>query len=268
MIFIALIVEFTAISVSGDFILPDVGHGFSKWSDFMPQWKDANNRLNEKYDQSKLVQNDDDLLKKLPLSVINAKIQNKEAPVVLFISGDGGWYRFEQSIADDLANFGIPTIGLDSKKYFWNRKSPEETARDMAKVLDYFAKKWERKRFILIGYSFGSEIVPFIVNRLPEPIKSEVEASVLLSPTTDTDFEIHLSNMLGVDNRQKTFNVIDEIRKEQSGNVLIIYGKDKKSPVPGLVKGTAVRIMYIPGDHHYQYNHSLIVQTMKANKVL
>ena len=248
--------------------LPNVGHGFSKWNDFMPQWKDAYNRLIEKFDKSIQVNNNNDQLKTLPLYITNAKFQDNEAPVVLFVSGDGGWYRFEQAIADHLANLGIPTIGLDTKKYFWNRRSPDETAEDMANALAYYGKKWERKRFILMGYSFGSEIVPFIVTRLPEDIKSKVEASVLLSPSPTTDFEIHISSMLGLGNRRNTYNVIDEIRKEQSGNVLIIFGKDEKSPVPKQLTGTTVRIRFIPGDHHYQYNQSLIVQTMKDNKVL
>ena len=33
--------------------LPKVGHGFSKWSDFMPQWKDAYNRLIARYEKDK-----------------------------------------------------------------------------------------------------------------------------------------------------------------------------------------------------------------------
>ena len=33
--------------------LPKVGHGFAKWSDFMPQWKDAFNRLIAKYEKDK-----------------------------------------------------------------------------------------------------------------------------------------------------------------------------------------------------------------------
>jgi type IV secretory pathway VirJ component len=263
----SMVADFVSKTADAELVsLPDVGHGFSKWSDFMPQWKDAYNRLIEKFYKSKQVNIDDVQIKALPLSITNAKFQNNEAPLVFFISGDGGWYRFEQTIADYLANLGIPTIGLDSKKYFWNRRSPDETAGDIAKVLGYYGKKWERKRFILLGYSFGSEIVPFIVTRLPEEIKSKIEASVLLSPTATTDFEIHISSMLGMENRQNTYNVIDEIRKEKTGNVIIIFGKDEKSVVPKQLTGTAVKIRFIPGDHHYKYNQPLIIQTMKDNK--
>jgi type IV secretory pathway VirJ component len=248
--------------------LPNVGHGFSKYSDFMPHWKDAYNRLIEKYEESQKAESPADQIKNLPLSITDAKIQKNDGSIALIISGDGGWYWFEQAIANHLATIGIPTIGLDSKKYFWKRKSPEETAVDMAKALSYFGKKWGKDKFILIGYSLGAEIVPFIINRLPGEIKSKIISSVLLSPATTTDFEIHISNMLGMGNRNNTYNVIDEIIRMQSTSSLIILGEDEKSMVPGLLSGTSVKIRTLPGDHHYKLNLPLIIRTMTDNVTL
>ena len=154
----------------------------------------------------------------------------------MLISGDGGWYGFEQSIADNLAKQGIPTVGLDSKKYFWNRRTPEETASDIAKALNFYGKEWGREKFVLIGYSLGAEIVPFIVNRLPEEIKSKIESAVLLSPATTTDFEIHISNMLGMGNKQNTYNTIDEIIKMQSIPTLINLWRRRENRDPGIIE--------------------------------
>jgi type IV secretory pathway VirJ component len=261
------IVDFVTKTNDAELIsLPKVSHGFSKWSDFMPQWKDAYNRLIERYEKEKPPSVNIDDVKGLPLIITNSKTQNKDAPVVLLISGDGGWYGFEQSIADNLAYQGIPTIGLDSKKYFWTRRTPEETALDIAKVLNFYSKEWGRKEFVLVGYSLGAEIVPFIVNRLPEEIKSKVESVVLLSPAITTDFEIHISNMLGMGNRQNTYNVIEELVKMKTVPALCIFGEGEKSHVPGLLKGTSIKISIIPGDHHYKFNLPLIMQTMKYNK--
>jgi type IV secretory pathway VirJ component len=246
--------------------LPKVGHGFSKWSDFMPQLKDAFNSLIDKYEKGQPANENVDQLKNLPLTITKAKFQNSDAPVALVISGDGGWYGFEQSIADNLANNGIPTIGLDSKKYFWNRVSPEKTAGDMANALNYYGKEWGRERLLLVGYSLGAEIVPFIVTRFSEEMRSKISSTVLLSPETNTDFEIHISNMLGMGNRGNSYKVIDEIIKMQKVPTLIIFGKDEKTGVPELLTGTTVKVCKIPGDHHYKFNSSLIIQTMKDNK--
>jgi type IV secretory pathway VirJ component len=262
------VVDFVSRTKSAELVtLPKVGHGFSKWNDFMPQWKDAYNRLISKYEKDKPPKVDIGQVKNLPVVITNSKIQDRQAPVALLISGDGGWYGFEQSIADNLAKQGIPTVGLDSKKYFWNRRTPEETASDIAKALNFYGKEWGREKFVIVGYSLGAEIVPFIVNRLPEELKTKIESVVLLSPATTTDFEIHISNMLGIGNRNNTYNTMDEIIKMQSVPTLIIFGDGEKTGIPGLLSGTSITIRKIPGDHHYKFNLPLIMQTMKENKV-
>jgi len=47
-------VDFVSKTKGAELItLPKVGHGFSKWSDFMPQWKDAISRLIATYEKEK-----------------------------------------------------------------------------------------------------------------------------------------------------------------------------------------------------------------------
>ena len=120
---------------------------------------------------------------------------------------------------------------------------------------------------MLIGYSLGAEIVPFIVNRLPEEVKSRVQSAVLLSPATTTDFEIHFSNMLGMGNKQNTYVTTDEIIKMQSVPTLLIFGDGEKNQLPDLLNGQKLIIRKIPGDHHYKFNLPLIIQTMRESKV-
>jgi type IV secretory pathway VirJ component len=261
------VAEFVKKTAGAELIsLPEVGHGFSKWGDFMPQWLDAYNRLITINESSKTPGLKIDDIKNVPLVITDAKFQNIEAPLALIISGDGGWYSFEQSIADKLAESGITTLGLDSKKYFWNRRTPEETAADIVRVFTFYSKSLVKDRFLLIGYSLGAEIVPFIANRFPEDMKTKISMLVLLSPDTNTDFEIHISNMLGMGNSKNTYQVIDEIKKMKSLPAMCIFGEGEKSKVPELLKGTKVKINIIPGDHHYKFNVPLIMQTMQDNK--
>jgi type IV secretory pathway VirJ component len=260
-------VDFMAKTKNAEFItLPKVGHGFSKWSDFMPQWKDAYSRLIAKYEKEKPPAVNISEVKGLPVIITNSKTPDSSAPVALLISGDGGWYGFEQQIADNLAQRGIPTVGLDSKKYFWKRRTPEETASDISKALNFYGNLWGREKFVLVGYSLGAELVPFILNRFPADLKSKVQSAVLLSPATTTDFEIHISNMLGMGNRQNTYNTTDEIIKMQNTPTLIIFGEGEKTQLPELLNTTKVVIRKIPGDHHYKFNLPLIMQTMRENK--
>lgn len=207
-----------------------------------------------------IIQNQD-----LPVTVIKPKRDIKTAPLAIVISGDGGWYKFEQNIADSLAVSGIPTIGLDTKKYFWNRRTPEETASDIATSINRYNGVWQRSRFLFVGYSLGAELVPFIINKLPDEIKSKVTMLVLLSPTATTDFQVHLSDMLGVGNRHNTYKVVDEINKITSIPILLIFGSEEKTTVPTMLTRASVKVVKIPGDHHYNHDAYRIVSTMKEH---
>ena len=119
---------------------------------------------------------------------------------------------------------------------------------------------------MIIGYSLGAEIVPFVFSRLPEELKSRVVSLVMLSPASNTDFEIHITDMLGMGNKRNTYDVIAEISGIQKTRQIIIYGVNEKTGVPDLLKQTQVEIVRIPGDHHYNKNTALIVQVMEEKK--
>ena len=201
----------------------------------------------------------------IPYVIIREKIITGNNIIAVLFSGDGGWYSFEQSISSHLAERGISVLGIDTKKYFWNRKTPEKTASDITRLLTYYGKEWNKSRFMIVGYSLGAEIVPFVFSRLPEELKSRVGSIVMLSPASNTDFEVHITDMLGLGNKRNTYDVIAEISAIKTRQI-IIYGENEKTSVPDLLKRTQVEIVRIPGDHHYKNNTALIVQVMEEKK--
>lgn len=243
--------------------LPGVGHGFSKWSDFMPQWKTAYNGLVKKFSDDQTLADKMPDIDDIPCIVTREKAAADKNLIAILFSGDGGWYGFEQAISNRLATLGISVLGIDTRKYFWNRRTPEETASDMADLMTYYGKEWNDSRFMFIGYSQGAEIVPFVLRRLPEGLRSKVISAVMLSPESSTDFQVHVTNMLGLGNKQNTYNVISEISGIPKTHQLIILGENEKTRIPELLKNTAVEIVRIPGDHHYKSNSALIVKVME-----
>lgn len=245
--------------------LEGVGHGFSSWSAFMPQWKNAYIRLINKSDSAG--RSDNVAYPDLPAVIFPAQVPLATNTLAIFFSGDGGWYSFEQTISGRLADKGISVIGIDTKKYLWARKTPEQVSSDISRLFDYFEKKWNISRFILIGYSQGAEILPFIITGLSEGIRSKLTSAVMLSPDLFTDFEIHVSNMLGIGNRKNIYDVGDEMLKIHDIQQLIIFGEEESTSLPGKVKGSKIEVVRIPGNHHFKGNSSLIVQTMKDRNV-
>ena len=85
----------------------------------------------------------------------------------------------------------------------------------------------------------------------------------MLYPEKSTDFEIHITNMLGLGNKKNMYNVITETKGIKDTRQIVIFGEREKTNVPDLLKGSKVEIVKIPGDHHYKSNSALIVQTIR-----
>jgi type IV secretory pathway VirJ component len=252
--------------------LDKVGHGFSNWADFMPQWDKAFQSL---FDETKLNKPDSSTsvktttIKDLPIVITPAKTNKTSAPMALLISGDGGWYGLEQNICNHLASAGVPAIGIDSRKYFWNRRSPQETAQDFVKIYDHFSEEWKKDTILLIGYSMGAEVIPFIFEQLPKEIQLKTKAMVLLSPDSWGDFQIHITNMIGLGNSKNTYDVTAELKKVSShGSILIITGDSENSTLPTILSATNIVFATVPGNHHYKSDSFAIFNVLKNKNLL
>ena len=120
-----------------------------------------------------------------------------DKPVIFYITGDGGFNTFSTGLCESLNKKGYDVFALNAKSYFWNKKTPEQAATD---INDYLLKKIagrKNQQVVLIGYSFGADVLPFIVNRLSKSIYENVIASFLMAPSGSTDFEIHWSDIFG-----------------------------------------------------------------------
>lgn len=195
----------------------------------------------------------------LPLIVIPSPVEST-GPVFFLISGDGGWTSFDNNFCELLAKKGIPVVALDAKKYFWKAKSPEETTSVLTQIIENYTKQWNRKTFILAGYSFGADIVPFIANRLPEPLKSHLSKLFLLSPDQFGDFEIHLTDMLSLGIAKKKYNIVSEVKKITAPQVISIFGQEEDAVNIQAFKVADSKISLLPGDHHYNKNVEALVE--------
>ena len=111
-------------------------------------------------------------------------------------TGDGGWTGLDQDVAAALATRGIPVVAMSSLKYFWHARTPEEAARDLDRIVQAYGERWKKSRVLLIGYSFGADVMPFLYNRLPQATRERVRSVSLLGLSTTASFEFHLSDWI------------------------------------------------------------------------
>src|SRR5579862_3485190 len=117
-------------------------------------------------------------LKDLPLVEVVAP---RPVPVfaVLF-SGDGGWAPMDRAIAAALQGHGISVVGINAMKYLWHTRTPEGAGADMGRIVRHYLDAWKADSVILIGYSRGAGVVPFMVNRMDDDLRVHVRLIALL----------------------------------------------------------------------------------------
>lgn len=122
---------------------------------------------------------------------------NDRNPLVLYISGDGGFNTFTNGFCASVNKKGYTVTALNSRSYFWSKISPEQAAAAISAYIDDAFKSRAGQQLILLGYSFGGDVSPFIINRLSASAKKHLASVILMDPSTSTDFEIHVSDMWG-----------------------------------------------------------------------
>jgi type IV secretory pathway VirJ component len=237
--------------------LPLVGHGFSVERNWMPQFRAAYARLTAPAEA--LPERPADI-SDLPVQEVRSNSAGQE--FALLLTGDGGWAGLDQELAARLAAQGVPTVGLNSLKYFWTQRTPDETARDVARLLRHYLAAWNMQRVLLIGYSFGADVLPFVVNRLPPELRAHIASVNLLGIDAHASFEISIADWVGSDAAgPSTRAALNELGALP---VLCIYGEGESDSIcPQLPPGTIVRAQIGRG-HHFSGDYAMLAERILA----
>jgi type IV secretory pathway VirJ component len=191
----------------------------------------------------------------LHIDTLNSSDNNK--PLILYMTGDGGMNAFSKSFVKQWNKHGYPIVALNIKSYLWDAKSPDKAASDITGLLRKYMRNWKRQRIVLVGYSLGADVLPFIQTRLEDDVKNQASHVVLISPSATTDFEVHL--VYG----SKGQSVPAEINK-LTKPTLVIFGTSEKDVPDKSISNKNVTVIKFPGDHHYDNDLAYLVQQISS----
>lgn len=192
----------------------------------------------------------------LPLVEIDAEHPGDLMAVIY--SGDGGWRDIDKQIGEVLAQRGVPVVGVDSLRYFWKEKTPEETARDLDAILQHYMSAWNTHHVILIGYSFGAGILPFAVNRLPSRTRLHVVLTALLGIESRADFEIALTAWLGASPRKTAPPTLPEVLRLDPTRVQCFFGEEEEDTLCRNPQLDQVERIETKGGHHFDEDYAAL----------
>ncbi len=184
------------------------------------------------------------------------------ARLAVLLTGDGGWVGLDKELSRALSDAGVAVVGLDSLRYFWRRRTPEETAADVARVFAHYRAAWGRRELILLGYSRGADIVPFVATRLPPDQRAALALVAMLGPGTFAEFEVHMIDLFS--SRRRSAATSTEAAVRGSGGALrflCVQGDDEKDSLcPHLADLPWVERVVLPGGHHFDRDYAKLAR--------
>jgi type IV secretory pathway VirJ component len=182
--------------------------------------------------------------------------------LALLISGDGGWAGIDRELAAEISKQGVPVIGLDSLRYFWKERTPDSTAADVDRILRHYLAAWKKRCVLLLGFSQGADVMPFIVNRLPPATRTQLQSVVLLSLSQTAVFEFHLQNWLGGSDEQ--IPVAPELSKMTGVRALCVYGEDEDDSMCIQPEAKTLQVIKLKGGHHFDGDYDSLARLILA----
>ncbi len=201
----------------------------------------------------------------LPLVEVAARgaFANRYAVI---LTGDGGWAGLDVAVADQLSKRGIAVVGLNTLKFFWQTRKPEEAADALTRIIGHYGAEHPQADFVVIGYSFGAALAPVVINRLPDAARARIAAQVLISPDPEAVFEVKMGDWFGSAHHEGVIPISPEIARTKVP-VICVHGDEEgaDSFCQTLVGKPNVRQLVLSGGHHYNGDYDKLGASIVAS---
>lgn len=179
--------------------------------------------------------------------------------IAIILTGDGGWAGLDVAVADQLAKRGIAVVGLNTLKFFWQTRTPQEAADAVTRIIGHYGAEHPAADFVILGYSFGASLAPVVVNRVADAARARIAAQVLISPDAEAVFEIHVGDWFGSTHHEGALPITPEIAQTRIP-VICVHGAEEgaDSFCPGVAKLPHVIDLELPGAHHYDGDYDAL----------
>lgn len=197
-----------------------------------------------------------------PVIEVPAKEGKNSDYFVLFLTGDGGWAQLDKELAQHFSESGAPVVGFDSLSYFWRKRSVEETASEISKLISRYEEKWQKKQVVLLGYSFGADVLPSVIAKLPKEQQGLIKEMVFLGLSRYAHFEFYLTNWLSSETRESPYSTLEALKTISDIPGLCVQGAEDEESICKNVQQTNIKSISLPGDHHYGEDYDALAQVI------
>ena len=164
----------------------------------------------------------------LPL-VVMAPAAPSTGTLAILLTGDGGWSKVDRAIADRLVADGNGVVGLNSLHYFAHKRTSTGLASDVSAIARESCQRWSCQRIVLIGYSMGADVLPFVINQLGDDVRSKLVQLNLVSLGHEAVFKFYPTAWMGMTVGQK-FATLPQLALVKNLDIFCVYGTTDSDP--------------------------------------
>jgi type IV secretory pathway VirJ component len=199
------------------------------------------------------------------LPLVEVRGATHTGTLAVFLSGDGGWADIDRKIGEELAQRGIDVIGFDNRTYLRGHdRTPDGTGADVARAAAAYLARWGDQRLVLLGYSRGADLLPFVAARLPAPLRAQLVLVGMLALQERASFHYRFSDLWATHSRPSDIPIRPELERLRGVNMMCVYGQDEEESLCRKVDTTLVHPEVRPGKHHFDGDYHAIVPLILA----
>jgi type IV secretory pathway VirJ component len=197
------------------------------------------------------------------LPLVEVSNASERDTLIIIWSGDGGWRDIDRTLGDLFAKQKYAVLGVDTLRYFWSYRGPDDVAQDLARMIRHYSEDWHVQHVALVGYSFGADVLPFLYTRLPTELQHNVALISLLAPLRAADFEIHMSGWLGAEPTRTALPVAPEVAKIPPAMIQCIYGTEEADGSLCTEDNNArFQRLGLSGGHHFDEDYDKLARVI------
>lgn len=187
--------------------------------------------------------------------------------VAVLMSGDLGFnIGMGPDVAKRLRADGIPVVGVNSLTAFRHTRTPEQVQALVTDAARHALAFAHADRLILIGQSFGADMLHVGLTALPSDLRARVRLVALVVPGATVQFRASPSDILTM--HIATKDALPTARLLDWSPVLCIHGEKEADSLCPLLTGPRVQTVALPGGHALRRDagavHAVLIDAIRA----
>ncbi|WP_159982311.1 MULTISPECIES: AcvB/VirJ family lysyl-phosphatidylglycerol hydrolase [unclassified Novosphingobium] len=178
----------------------------------------------------------------------------------VFLSGDMGFhFGMGAEVAKAVAAQGIPVVGVSSPVVFSQHRTRAEADAVVAGAIRLALAQTGAERLVLMGQSYGADILATAAPDLPPDLRARIAAVNLTVPALNVYFRADPSGLAYLGKPDAL--PMAGMRGLDWAPVVCVHGLEEKDSLCPALQGTGARVIGLPGDHYLKHDPARLIAT-------